>query len=100
MNIIALVINLVSGAIGGHLGGSLVGSINSKYNLGHVGNSIAGVVGGGLIYAFVIFFPANLPATMGSVNPTSIAYNVLGGGMCGIVTAVVVGLIKSKMAEA
>ena len=100
MNIIALVLNLVSGAIGGNLGGSLVGSINSKYNLGPVRNSIVGIVGGGLIYAFASFFPANLPASMGSVNPTSIAINTLAGGMAGMVTAVVVGLIKSKMAEA
>ena len=95
-----MVLNLVSGAIGGNLSGSLVGSINSKYNLGPVRNSIVGIVGGGLIYAFVSFFPANLPASMGSVNPTSIAYNILGGGMGGMVTAVAVGLIKSRMAAA
>ena len=90
---------LVSGAIGGNLGGSLAGSIKSSYNMGHVGNSIAGVVGGGLIYAFVSFFPANLPPIMNGVNFTSITLNALGGGMGGLVIAVVVGLIKSRIGE-
>jgi hypothetical protein len=99
MNYTALAVQLVSGAIGGNLGGSLAGSIKSSYNMGPVGNSIAGVVGGGLIYAFVSFFPANLPPILNSVNFTSISLNALGGGMGGMVIAVVVGLIKSRIGE-
>jgi hypothetical protein len=99
MNNTALAVQLVSGAIGGNLGGSLAGSIKSSYNMGHVGNSIAGAVGGGLIYAFVSFFPANLPPIMNSVNFTSITLNALGGGMGGLVIAVVVGLIKSRIGD-
>ena len=100
MNYTALAVQLVSGFIGGNLGGSLVGSIRSDYNLGLVGNSIAGFVGGGLIAAFVSFFPANLPAVMNSVNFTSIGLNALGGGMGGILIAVIAGLIKSRIGEA
>jgi hypothetical protein len=100
MNYTALAVQLVGGFIGGNLGGSLVGSIRSDYNLGLVGNSIAGVVGGGLIAAFVSFFPANLPAVMNSVNFTSIGLNALGGGMGGILIAVIAGLIKSRIGEA
>ena len=100
MNYTALAVQLVSGFIGGNLGGSLVGSIRSDYNLGLVGNSIAGVVGGGLIAAFVSFFPSNLPAVMNSVNFTSIGLNALGGGMGGILIAVIAGLIKSRIGEA
>ena len=99
MNNTALAVQLVTGAIGGNLGGSLAGSIKSSYNMGHVGNSIAGVVGGGLIYAFVSYFPANLPPILNSVNFTSISLNALGGGMGGMVIAVVVGLIKSRIGE-
>jgi hypothetical protein len=99
MNNAALAVQLVSGAIGGNIGGTLAGSVRSDYNLGPVGNSIAGVVGGGLIAAFVSFFPANLPAFMSSVNLTSISLNALGGGMGGIVTTVVVGIIKSGIGE-
>jgi uncharacterized membrane protein YeaQ/YmgE (transglycosylase-associated protein family) len=97
MNNTALAVHLVSGVIGGNLGGLLAGSLRSDYNLGPVGNSIAGVVGGGLISAFVSFFPANLPTSMSSVNLTSISLNALGGGLGGIVTTVVVGIIKSRI---
>jgi hypothetical protein len=69
------------------------------YNLGPAGNSIAGVVGGGLISAFFSFFPANLPAVMSSVNLTSISLNALGGGLGGMVIAIVVGLVKSGIGE-
>ncbi|MFY9804810.1 MAG: hypothetical protein WA211_19980 [Candidatus Acidiferrales bacterium] len=99
MNYTALAVQLVSGAIGGNIGGSLAGSIKSSYNMGTVGNSVAGVGGGALIYAFVIFFPANLPPIMNSVNFTSISLNALGGGMGGMVIAVIVGLIKSRIGE-
>ena len=100
MNNTALAVHLVSGVIGGNLGGSIAGSLKSDYNLGLVGNSIAGLVGGGLISAFVSFFPANLPTIMSGVNLTSISLNALGGGIGGIVMAVVVGLIKSAIGEA
>jgi len=99
MNYTALAVQLVSGVIGGNLGGALAGSIKSDFNLGLVGNSIAGVAGGGLIAAFVSFFPANLPAVMNSVNFTSIGLNALGGGMGGILIAVIAGLIKSRTGE-
>lgn len=99
MNNTALAVHLVSGIIGGNLGGSLAGSLKSDYNLGLVGNSIAGVVGGGLISAMVSFFPANLPTIMNSVNFTSIGLNALGGGMGGMMIAVLVGLIKSRIGE-
>ena len=44
MNLIALIIQLLSGAAGGNLAGKLFKNIN----LGTVGNSIAGILGGGL----------------------------------------------------
>ncbi len=42
--IINLIIQLVSGAVGGNIAGGLMKSLS----LGPVGNSIAGIVGGGL----------------------------------------------------
>jgi uncharacterized membrane protein YeaQ/YmgE (transglycosylase-associated protein family) len=43
-SIVNLIIQLVAGAAGGNLAGSLL----KRYNLGTLGNSIAGIVGGGL----------------------------------------------------
>ena len=39
-----LIIQLVSGAVGGNLAGSLM----KKFSLGTLGNSIVGILGGGL----------------------------------------------------
>src|SRR5262245_8883555 len=44
MNIVALIIQLISGAAGGNL----VGALLKKLDLGTLGNSIAGILGGGL----------------------------------------------------
>ena len=44
MNIIALIIQLICGALGGNISGKLLKNID----LGTLGNSIAGIVGGGV----------------------------------------------------
>jgi uncharacterized membrane protein YeaQ/YmgE (transglycosylase-associated protein family) len=44
MNIVALVIQLISGAVGGNIAGAIL----KKYNLGPIGNSIVGLIGGGV----------------------------------------------------
>ena len=42
MNLVALIIQLISGAVGGNVAGNLL----KQYDLGTLGNSIAGIVGG------------------------------------------------------
>ncbi len=42
--IVGLIIQLVSGAVGGNIAGAAL----KQYDLGTVGNSIVGVIGGGL----------------------------------------------------
>ena len=42
--IIGLIIQLVSGAVGGNIAGAAM----KQYNLGTIGNSIAGLIGGGV----------------------------------------------------
>lgn len=44
MNIVPLIIEVVSGAVGGNVSGAAM----KENSLGAVGNSIAGIVGGGL----------------------------------------------------
>jgi uncharacterized membrane protein YeaQ/YmgE (transglycosylase-associated protein family) len=44
MNIISLIIQLISGAVGGNVAGAAM----KESSLGTLGNSIAGIVGGGL----------------------------------------------------
>ena len=44
MDIVTLLVQLISGALGGNVAGSLLKNLS----LGTVGNSLAGIVGGGL----------------------------------------------------
>jgi hypothetical protein len=77
--------------------GSLAGSSKSDHNLGLLGNSIAGVVGGGIIAAFVSFSPP----TSGSHEQCEfhLDRSKRFGRMGGLMIAVVTGLIKSRIGE-
>jgi uncharacterized membrane protein YeaQ/YmgE (transglycosylase-associated protein family) len=44
MNIVGLIIQLISGAVGGNAAGALL----KKFSLGTAGNSIVGILGGGV----------------------------------------------------
>lgn len=79
-----LIYQLITGAVGGNV----VGALAKKLSLGVVGNSIAGIIGGGL--------------------GGQLLGGMLGGGMGGEVAAagagggvlmVIVGLIKSAMSK-
>ena len=100
MNITVLIIHLISGAIGGNVGGSLIGSFLSNSSLGPVGNSVVGMIGGGLCgYLFNSMLTSAIATNGGAINLTSIIFSVFGGGFGGTVAVAVVGLIKSKMSK-
>jgi uncharacterized membrane protein YeaQ/YmgE (transglycosylase-associated protein family) len=83
-------ISLITGAVGGNIGGALL----KKYSLGVLGNTLAGVVGGGLgksvIGAMMGGGAAAVPPGMGA--------DIAGSGIGGIVLMVIIGLIKQMMA--
>ena len=95
--IIGIIVQLVSGAVGGNI----VGAVASKLNLGPVGNSIAGIIGGGLggqILGMVLGGgAAAATAPAGGLDATSIISSIAGGGVGGAVVMAIVGFIKSKM---
>ena len=76
-----LLISLASGAVGGNIAGALM---KSK-SLGVLGNSLAGILGGGL--------GGQLLNLLG-VGGDSIGANIGGGGVGGAVIMIVVALIK------
>jgi uncharacterized membrane protein YeaQ/YmgE (transglycosylase-associated protein family) len=78
-NIISLIIEVISGAVGGNVAGAAM----KENSLGTVGNSIAGIVGGGLGGTL-------LQAVMGTAAA---------GGVGGAILMAVVGIIKNKMAS-
>ncbi len=79
-----LIISLLSGAAGGNI----VGKILKNLDLGPIGNSIAGILGGAL--------GGNM---LGGGDAGSILQSVLSGGAGGGVLMAIVGVIKSMMAK-
>lgn len=92
MNIVALIIQLISGAVGGNIAGALL----KKFSLGPVGNSIVGILGGGL--------GGQLLGMLGvggasGIDIGSIISSIAGGGVGGAVLMVIIGLIRQAMGK-
>ena len=95
-NLLPLIIQLLSGAVGGNLAGSLI----KKLTLGTLGNSIAGIVGGGLgakLLGLMGVATSTVGAT-GGLDLGSIIGSIAGGGVGGGVLMAIVGLIKNALA--
>jgi hypothetical protein len=95
MNWLPLIIQLISGAVGGNIAGGLL----KNYNLGALGNTIAGIVGGvGGGQLLGMLAPAlGAAAAGGGMDIGSIIGQVAGGGVGGAIVMVIVGLIKQMM---
>jgi len=92
--LINLIIQLISGVVGGHA----VGAALKDYNLGGVGNTIAGAiggVGGGQILQAIV--PAIAGAAGGDLDIGAIVGQIIGGGAGGATLTVIVGLVKTMM---
>jgi len=92
MNWVALIIQLVSGAVGGNI----VGGVVKNLNLGTLGNSIAGIVGGGL--GGQLMNMAGVGAS-GGMDIAGIVSQIAAGGVGGGVLMAIVGVIKKAMAR-
>jgi uncharacterized membrane protein YeaQ/YmgE (transglycosylase-associated protein family) len=68
-------------------------------SLGTVGNSIAGIVGGGLGGTLLQMVMGGAATGGGSMDLTSILSNVAGGGVGGAILMAVIGLIKNQMGK-
>src|SRR5262249_62096349 len=76
MNIISLIIEIISGAVGGNVAGGAM----KKKSLGNLGDSIAGIVGGGLGGTLFQSIKGKGAFGGGSLELTTILSNVAGGG--------------------
>src|SRR4051794_36288645 len=95
MNIMSLLIEVISGAIGGNVAGAAM----KENSLGTAGNSIAGIVGGGLGGTILQAVMGGAASGGGSMDMTSILSNVAGGGVGGAILMAIVGIIKNQMAK-
>jgi hypothetical protein len=95
--IIGLIIQLISGAVGGNIAGTAM----KQYNLGTIGNSIAGLIGGGvgaqIIGALIGGGTGADLGGAGGLDIGSIIGQIASGGVGGGILMVIVGLIKQAM---
>jgi len=89
-----LIIQLVSGALGGNLAGALM----KKFSLGTLGDSIVGILGGGIGGFLLKLLGVALSGGTG-LDLGSIIGNIAAGGVGGGVLMAVVGLIKKALAK-
>ncbi len=92
-SLLPLIISLLSGAGGGNLAGKLM----PKLSLGTLGNSLAGILGGGL--GSQLLGMAGIAAGGGGMDIASILGSVAGGGVGGGVLMAIVGMIQKAMAK-
>jgi hypothetical protein len=93
----AMIINLIIQLIAGAVGGNAVGAASKDINLGALGNTIAGAVGGvGGGQLLTALIPM-LAGVGNNVDIGALAGQAVGGGIAGAIVAAVVGVIKNKM---
>ncbi len=91
-----LIIDLVAGAIGGNG----VGKASPKLDLGTIGNTLVGLVGGGLLGQLI---PLILPAVQqsmesGNLSVGGVLGNLVSGGAGGAILTAIVAAIKNRSA--
>ncbi|TLU66879.1 hypothetical protein FE810_05075 [Thalassotalea litorea] len=94
MELIPLIIQLVSGAVGGNL----TGAIFQKISLGTLGNSILGILGGGLGGQLLSMVGISLGGD-GSLDLASIIGSVAGAAVGGGALMTIVGFIRSLLSK-
>ena len=90
-----IIIQLVSGAIGGNGAGALL----KKLSLGTIGNSIVGILGGGLGGQLLGLLGLGAAGAGGGLDLNSIISSVLGGGVGGGVLMAIIGAIKKAIGK-
>jgi hypothetical protein len=94
----ATLINLIIQLIAGAVGGNAAGSALKDYDLGKLGNTIAGALGGaGGGQLLQVLIPM-LAGTAGNVDIGAMLGQAVGGGIAGAIVTFIVGLLKNALA--
>ena len=91
----ATVINLIIQLIAGAVGGNAVGATMKNFDLGALGNTIAGAIGGAGGGTLLTALLPMLQGAAGNMDIGAVLGQAVGGGVAGAVVTVVVGLIKN-----
>ena len=91
-----LIISLIAGAVGGNGAGAIMKNLS----LGTLGNSIVGLLGGGLGTKILeMLMGGGAAAATGGMDIGSIISSVASGGVGGGVLLAIVGMLKGMMAK-
>jgi hypothetical protein len=94
MDIATLLFQLIGGAAGGNLAGGMLKNLN----LGTLGNSMAGLIGGGLgsqiVNSALGVTAASASAASGDLDLGHFVTQLLGGGVGGGAMMMIVGVLK------
>lgn len=103
------IINLVISLLSGVAGGNVAGAASKNNDLGTLGNSVAGLFGGGLggyiLQALGVLGAAGAAHAAGATPAAntldigSIIANIIGSGAGGAILSTVISLIKKAMAQ-
>ncbi len=92
-SLLPLIVQLISGAVGGNVAGGLL----KNFSLGTAGNSIVGILGGGI--GGQLLSMLGVATSTGGMDVASIVGSLASGGVGGGVLMVIVGMIKSVLAK-
>jgi hypothetical protein len=95
-----MLVNLIIQLIAGVAGGNAAGKTLKDYDLGGLGNTIAGAIGGvGGGQLLQVLMPAIAGAAGGGLDVGSIVGQLVGGGAGGAILTVIAGLVKNAMGK-
>ncbi len=90
-SLMPIIVQLVSGAVGGNVAGAAM----KDKSLGTIGNSIAGIVGGGI--GGQLLNVLGVAVATGGVDVNSIAGSAGSGGVGGAVLLIVIAIVKKAL---
>ena len=94
----ATLINLIIQLIAGAVGGNAVGAGMKNVDLGMLGNTIAGAIGGAGGGTLLTALLPVLQGAAGNVDIGTALGQAVGGGVAGAILTAIVGVIKNTMA--
>ena len=99
MDLVPLLVQLASGAVGGNIAGAAL----KESSLGTLGNSLVGILGGGLggqLLTMLGVGGAGAAASASGMDIGTIVSSIAGGGVGGGVLMAIIGLIRQQLAKA
>jgi len=92
-SILPLLIQLISGAVGGNVAGALM----KKFSLGTLGNSIVGILGGGL--GGQLLGMLGISTGAGGMDVAGILGSIAGGGVGGGALMAIIGVVRKALGK-